>query len=123
MPLYGCPIIWPVHSCWRYRPSSNIFISHEPADSEGGLPGSIHSFVLVVQLPSRLASCLCGSAGVASCLYISIMACGSICFSCFFSFAIASDPDTARDRHVNRISVRRMGPPFLIMGYDSYVCS
>src|SRR5207244_12632613 len=79
----------PVNSCWRNRPSSNIFISAEPVDSMGGLSGSIHSLVFVVQLPARLANNLCGSPGVASVLYASLIARGSACFRDFLSFAVA----------------------------------
>ena len=93
----------PVNSCWRNRPSSNIFISAEPVDSMGGLSGSIHSLVLVVQLPTRLANNLCGSPGVASFLYVSIIACGSVCLSDFLS--LASTAATVSVTH-NVVTVR-----------------
>src|SRR5574341_2070376 len=108
MPEKGCPIIWLLYSWYRKRPSNNIFISAVPVDSVGGLPGSIHSLVVVVQLPARLANNLCGSPGVASFFHISIIACWSICFDCFFSFAATRDTGKVRQRQVSAMSVRRM---------------
>src|SRR5574341_1059772 len=104
----------PLNSCWRKRPSSTIFMSAEPAASVGGLPGSIHSLVWVVQLPARLANNLCGSPGVASFLYNSIIACGSICFSGLLSLAIATATVRTTQRPVRVRYVRRMVASFLI---------
>src|SRR6266498_706015 len=108
----------PVSSCWRKRPSNNIFISTEPVDSVGGLSGSIHSLVFVVQLPAKLANNLCGSPGAPSFLYSSIIACGSICFSCFFSLAITNEAVMTRQRPVSMICLRRMVPPCSVLEHD-----
>src|SRR5574341_415768 len=112
MPEKGCPIIWLLYSWYRKRPSNNIFISAVPVDSVGGLPGSIHSLVVVVQLPARLANNLCGSPGVPSFFQSSIIACWSICFSGFLSLATASDVVTTRHREVNRMYMSRIGSSF-----------
>src|SRR5437016_5576348 len=98
----------PVNSCCRKRPSSNVFISTEPVDSMGGLLGSIHSLVFVVQLPAKLASCLCGSPGVASFLYVSIMACGSICFSDFLSLASTGPVVMTMHKQMSVMDVKRI---------------
>src|SRR5215510_540229 len=74
-------------------------MSAVPVDSVGGLPGSIHSLVVVVQLPARLANNLCGSPGVASFFHSSIIACGSIGLFCFLSLAMRGDAVTSSTRH------------------------
>src|SRR5438094_4776471 len=109
MLVNGCPIISPVHSCWRKRPSRSTFSSQVPVDSIGGLLGSIHSLVLVVQLPARLASCLWGSPGMASFLYVSIIACISICSGCF-SFAIETETLRTTQSPINVKCVIRIVP-------------
>src|SRR5512135_3474017 len=83
MPLNDSPPMSPEYSCCRYRPPRSSLDSHVPVDSMGGVSGSIHDLVFVVQLPSRPASTLCGAPGVPTFLYISIMARMSILPSCF----------------------------------------
>jgi hypothetical protein len=82
--------------------------SQAPVDSIGGLLGSIQDLVVVVQRPAKLASCRWGAPGVASFLYVSIMACGSFGCADGWSSAEAGTASMTRPRQVSRMHVDRI---------------
>src|SRR5262249_37843019 len=74
MPKNGCPIKAPPSATPPQHFPRPHFFPAVPADSSGGLDGSIHIFTFASNLPTNGSSFLCASPGVAAFCMASIMA-------------------------------------------------